>query len=222
MPKKRSGRKNRVVKNKLWIYTEGKKTEQIYIKGYINDRHCDNKRVENVCVEDVKQNTAESLVKRIKSDQRTADHNSGDIYWVAYDRESVEKYKAEIHQRALVTAEDANINVALSNVCIEQYLIWHFNTSRAAYTSCDDLLKRSDLKKNLKTVGIDNYNKGDSNLYVKLKHLVDTAKANAKTANASIVDSSPKGDRTPIHELNPYSNFYELLDAIDEFVQDSK
>lgn len=218
MPKPR-GKKSKKVKNKLWIYTEGSKTEQTYLKGYIGERHSGNIRVENVHVEDVKQNTAESLIKRIKLDQKSYDHKAGDIYWVAYDRESTQKYPAHIHQRSLDLANGANINVALSNVCIEQYLLWHFNLSQASYTSCDNLLARSDLKRYLRGVGINDYDKADPLLYDKLKLLVDTARENSKSVNESIIEASPRGIATPIHELSPYSDFYKILDAIDTFVK---
>lgn len=221
MPKKRSGRKNRTVKNKLWIYTEGTRTEQIYIKGYINDRYSSNKRIENVFVEDVKQNTADSLIKRIKADQKTEDHNPGDTYWVAYDRESTKKYSSAMHQQALISAKDSGINVALSNVCVEQFLLWHFSASQGAYTSCDDLLKRSNLKDRMKTIGIANYQKADPLLYEKLKHLVETAINNSKRANKAIINSSEKGYQTPVHELNPFTEFYLILEAIDKFVKES-
>ncbi|NUW69558.1 RloB family protein [Vibrio coralliilyticus] len=217
MPKPRK-KSVKSVKNKLWIYTEGKKTEQYYIKGYIQDKHSTSRRVEYVSVEDVKQNTAESLIKRIKTDKACSDHKKGDIYWVAYDRESTQKYEGHRHQKALDAARGANINVALSNVCVEQYLLWHFSASQASYTSYDNLIAKSNLKKYLAGVGIDNYEKGDPLLYDKLKNKVDAAKANSEKVNKCIVDASAKGKATPIHELSPYSDFYKLLNAIDEFV----
>jgi hypothetical protein len=220
MPRARKNNK-KTVKNKLWIYTEGRKTEQIYIKGYISDRHNGNKMVSNVVVEDVKENTADSLIGRIKRDQNTGEHKAGDKYWVAYDRESKAKYSNQLHAQALSKAKGANIEVALSGVCIEQYLLWHFCSSQAAYTCCDDLLSRSNLKKYLRTIGIMNYDKGDPNLYKKLKDaaLIDTARTNAFNVNQQVVASAPRGANTPIYELEPYSNFYQLLDEIDKFLK---
>ncbi|ELE6590233.1 RloB family protein [Vibrio alginolyticus] len=220
MPKPRAN-KNKTVKNKLWIYTEGTKTEQTYINGYIKDKYkgARNKRVESIVVPNVRQNTADSLVKRIKSDQATAHHKKGDIYWVAYDRESVSKYPATFHDSALSSARGANINVAISCVCIEQYLLWHFNSSQASYTSYDNLISRSNLTTLLNTVGIAKYEKGDDQLYEKLKSKVDDARRNAARVNAATIQASQSGERTPVHQLSPYSDFYKILDAIDQFVQ---
>lgn len=219
MPKPRAN-KNKTVKNKLWIYTEGTKTEQTYINGYINDKYkgSKNKRVESIEVPNVRQNTADSLVRRIKADQATSQHKSGDIYWVAYDRESISKYASEFHDRALSSARDADINVAISCVCIEQYLLWHFNSSQASYTSCDNLISQSNLTKLLATVGITKYDKGDKDLYEKLKGKVADARRNAAAANAAVIEASQLGERTPVHRLSPYSDFYKILDAIDQFV----
>ena len=215
MPKPRNKKVKRV-ESKLWIYNEGSQTEINYLNGYIQDKHSGNRLIEFVDIKDVRQNTPESLVKRIIKDKKDENHLSNDIHWVAYDREAVSKYSNLLHAQALVRAESNKINVALTNVCIEQWLLLHFSYSTTSYSSCDDLLRNSPLKKNLRQIGIDKYEKGNIDLYTKLKDNVSTARTRAIKLNKSIKETFSIGAKP--YEMNPYCDFNLVLDAIDDFV----
>ena len=55
-------------------------------------------------------------------------------------------------------------------------------------------------------------------MYEELKNYVDGARSKAKIVNDLVFKDAPLGTKVDeIYKLNPYTNFYELLDAIDKF-----
>lgn len=218
MPKNRL-KKDKFIKSKLYVYSEGTKTELNYLRGYIADKHASSPVLEFIEIKDVKQNTPESLVKRIVKDKKS--HLKGDRHWVAYDRESEARYSDKLHAQALNLAKAHDIDVALSNVCIELWLLIHMVYHTAPYQNCDDIVKNSPLKKELKKLGIDDYDKADDRLYDVLSNKVDAAKARAIKMNHASQSSAPCGISQP-YKLNPYTDFHKLLDAIDAFLAPAK
>ena len=218
MPKKKSNLKKSVLP-KLWIYCEGTETEINYLNGYKRDQHSNNRRVDFVEIPKVKQNTPLSLVKRVLRDMALNNRHKSDIYWIVYDRESPAKYSDEQHAEALnIISDKVNVNIALTNVCVEFWLLLHFKYSAASYNSCDDLLANSKFKEFCKTIGIDNYDKAQHNIYsyFKKNNMVANARANA-LALAKLNDTSYQPG-TPKHKMNPSTDFHLVLDEIDKFV----
>jgi len=149
--------------------------------------------------------------------KKSPDYPVTDVFWVVYDREAPAKYPDELHARARSEADANGVKIALSNICFEQWLLLHFIESTAPYSSYDNLIAASPFLQQLSGIGISDYEKGGLKL---LMHLSDarivSARTRAKKMNDQIKKSAKVGFEEP-HQLNPYSNVFELLDEIDKF-----
>lgn len=214
MPKARAGSGNRVP-NRLHIYCEGEKTEPNYIRSYLKDKFGDKLR-KVIDVADAKTNTPMQLVREAIRCKESGAHPPGDTYWVVYDRESPAKYPDSLHDEAYLLAKANGINIALSNVCFEYWLILHCIESDAPYGSFDDLIARSCLRQQMKNRGHKKYDKGAVNIYPLLADGVDDARARALRINKRTLASAPNNEMRA-HRLNPYTDMPNLLTAIDNF-----
>lgn len=235
MPKK-SPKKPQLQPHRIMhIFCEGEKTEPYYIQGYI-DTKFNQKRIKTVPTKKkTPQLVAEtmSLQKRIKIVPTTKNtpvqlvaeamslKSSGkclenDEFWVVYDRESEAKYSDELHQKALDRALHHGINVALSNVCFERWILLHLSDSTAPYSCYNDLKNNSDLIELLSARGIKNYDKGDQQVFDAISEHVGKARSRAKQINQTTLENAILGRVKP-YQLNPYTDVYKLLDAIDVF-----
>lgn len=214
MPKKRPGTRQAVLR-KMHIYCEGEKTEPLYIKSYIENKFGDKLR-DVVVIENTKKNTPVQLVKEAKNCIDGGKHPAGDSYWVVYDREAVAMYSDALHEQAYNLARQHGINIALTNVCFEYWLILHFNESNAPYSSYDDLMAKSCLKSEFKSTANKKYEKGSSHVYNIVCKGINDARRRAKAINKQTLDSAPANTTRP-HHLNPYTAMPDLLDAIDNF-----
>ena len=85
------------------------------------------------------------------------------------------------------------------------------------------MLKESPLKDKLKEVGIVKYDKAEPEIYDYLSFGVENARINAKNINSEVInDADCQTDESQPYKLNPYTNFYELLDEIDLFLLEVK
>lgn len=216
MPKPRN-KGNKPLKPKLHIFCEGEKTEPIYLNGYLNKFHDSNRRLQVVKVQKTKKNTPVQLVEEaIKLKDVTPPQ---DIFWVVYDRESKSKYSDFLHKKALDQALKYNINVSLTNVCFEVWILLHFVNSSAPYSSCKNLLSQSQLKSELKKHGITKYDKANKAIFdlISDKATIDSARQRAERMNKTTIgNSNISPDKT--YQLNPYTGVHYLLDAIDSFL----
>jgi RloB-like protein len=207
MPKKRENRKK--LAPVFHIYCEGEKTEPYYLNGYIDRFFPGNRRLK---VEKTKKNTPVQLVKeavKAKNDQNCPE---GDFFWVVFDREGEAKYSKELHQEAYQCAQKNNVSIALSNVCFEVWILLHFEKSTASYNSFNDLKRNS----NLREKHINNYDKGDKNVFEVIADRIATARINAIEMNQITINAADPSWTMP-YQWNPFSDVYKLLDAIDEF-----
>jgi hypothetical protein len=204
MPKKRP-KKLMDTKPRLRIYCEGKKTEPNYLNEYIERCFPGTKLVK---VEDIKENTPVQLVEFAMAAKKK-DGLAGDEFWVVYDRESPGEYTDANHLKARKMAGAAGVQIALSNVCFEIWLLLHFRPTVSACDSGDDLCGHRSFKKNLP-----NYFKGEKRKYT--AEAVAFARKNAKRLNASTKRGADPAWNHP-HQWNPYTDVYKLLDAMDAF-----
>lgn len=138
MPRTRR-KKEPALEKRLRIFCEGEKTEPYYLKDYLRNFKDDRKA--SVEIMNCNKNTPVQLVEAAIKFKNYPRSIIGDVFWVVYDRESVAKYSRELHMQAWSTARQNNIEVALSNVCFEFWLLLHFVNSATPYSSCSDLLK---------------------------------------------------------------------------------
>ena len=136
--------------------------------------------------------------------------SKNDQVWVIFDREGISKYSHQYHKEASQMANAKGIKVAFSNVCFEQWLIYHFVPSTRTYSSYDNLMSESELASKLAEISISSYEKGQ-NIYSKLKLRIDTAKNNARSIREQL-------EQTDQHkhpaEKGGYVDIDLLLDAI--------
>lgn len=217
MPKPR-GKKNLALKPVLHIFCEGKKTEPNYLYGYLITQYTGNRLLQVIKVEKTNKNTPIQLVEAAIALKGSSEIPAHDEFWVVYDRESKAKYSDALHQEALNKANSQKIKIALSNVCFELWILLHFQDVSAPYTSFTNLMKESNLKAELKKVGIKNYEKADARVFEIIKKYIPDARNRAEKMNRSTANASHDNEERP-HLLNPYTKVHELLDAIDLFAK---
>ncbi|EID1963150.1 TPA: RloB family protein [Escherichia coli] len=205
----------RKLEKRMHIFCEGAKTEPMYLQGYIDEFASEKAKV--IHIPDIKYNTPIALVKAAIKHKESGDTSDDDEFWVVYDREAVTKYPHTLHHEAWDLAHANNINIALSNVCFELWILQHFAFKNTPYSSFDDLKKNSTLKKDLLSVGIKDYNKADATLYKKIRLGIPNARQRAKALNKQSLNAAPPHSNRPFL-LGCYTNVNELLDAIDSFV----
>lgn len=215
MPKK-IDKKIRPLLAKMHIYCEGEKTEPNYIEKYLRKNFAGNRRRELIRVEPTTKNTPLELVTEAIAHKKRPDCPPGDQFWVVYDRESIQKYPDATHLKAIQKARAAGIDVALSNVCFELWLLLHFRDNTASFSSYDDLMGNSQLKAELKKIGINKYDKGKAAVFDIVSDNIGEARIRAVKMNKATEKSAAAGVREP-HLLNPYTDMHLLLDAIDKF-----
>ena len=212
MPRKKEN-KNLSVKPVFKIFCEGEKTEPLYIKGYINYFHSEARNI--ILVENTPKNTPTQLVDVAIESQKQG--SSKDVIWVVFDRESELKYSHDLHARVRKKARDNGIEIGFSNVCFEFWILLHFGYSSGSYSSCDDLIKRSSLVKNLQKLGIKEYSKGLPILFDKVRHLIPVAIRNAECLKDQVLETSENGKSAP-HYLNPYVDVHEMFQDMKNFI----
>ena len=212
MARKRKSPK-RKLKPKLLIYCEGEKTEPNYIRNFINTLNTDINKNKLVVIVPCEETTPKSLVDRIKRDMKKGETLPGDELWVVYDRECTTKYSEELHCSSYEKATKNGIRVAISNVCFEQWLLLHFAYSEKPYQNYKDIKK--DVIKHIPA-----YEKGTTNIFdiVNKDGGVQSARKNAKALCESMRQSAEPHRKQP-YNLNPYTNVYELLDALENFLE---
>ena len=186
----------------LYIYCEGKNTEPNYLNGYIG------KKYPGALIK-VKKSTYTSPVEIVEEVASILDcGRPEDEGWAVYDREAESAIPDSVHAEARNKA-GIRINIAISNICFEVWLLIHFQTSCRAHCSFESLSKDRDFKKHLP-----NYDKGVCREYSDKE--IAAARKNAERLNEQTKAGADRSRSRP-HQLNPYTDVHKLLDAIDEF-----
>ncbi len=191
----------------LHVFCEGSKTEPNYIEHY-KDLFCLGKMA-SIVVEKTDKNTPVQLVEEAVRLKNSPLVSRNDVFWVVYDRESPRKYDETLHQEARNKAKANDINIALSNVCFEVWLLLHYQSTCAACDTCDELIGRKDFKKHFPT-----YEKGAECVFS--VEQIKAARRNAEKLNKRTINAADKDWNVP-SRWNPYTDVYKLLDAIDSF-----
>ncbi len=201
------------LKRMFRIFCEGAKTEPYYIKGYLRHFREDNKA--SVEVMDCTKNTPVQLVEAAIKFRDSRRSIEGDVFWVVYDREATTKYSRELHLKAWDKARANDINIALTNVCFEHWLLLHFVDSARSYTSFADLKANSDLVDQVKNVCRVSYDKASATLFDYIKDNIEVAKERAIRINKQALQAA--GQQRKPFDINPYTGMPCLLRAIDDW-----
>ncbi|WPZ22274.1 RloB family protein [Sulfitobacter faviae] len=212
MPRARNKRKP-VTKKTFRIFCEGAKTEPYYLKGYLRCFREDNRA--SVKIVDTSKNTPVQLVEEAIRFKDSPQSVKGDVFWVVYDREAEGKYSRDLHLKAWNLAKANNIEVALTNICFEYWILLHFIDSSAAYSSFDDLRLNSRLRSEVNRVCGKSYDKASDTLFEFIKGDIHSAKLRAKKNNSAVLKAA--GARELPFDVNPYTDIPKLLKAIDNF-----
>ena len=183
-------------RKRIVVFTEGEKTEPSYL------RHWARSNRENVIVEIVTRHGVPWTLVKEASQRRRQDREFGGVgssnteYWCVFDRNSHLKIADSIQM-----ARDNDVNVAMSNPCIELWFILHFRDQRRhiegdrAKSESRVLLGWS--KKSLPTAVLD-----------VLKDQFEDARRRAQA-----LDEMHVGDGRP-QRSNPSSDVWRLVDRI--------
>lgn len=220
MPKSR-GQQQKTVKAKIHIFCEGAKTEPNYIRAYIEVKHPTVRRLQGedqpVKIIPTSKNTPKQLVEVATKFKKALDNLSDEV-WVVYDRESSRKYADSVHVSAMSKALAKGVQIAFSNVCFELWLLLHFQRAAISCDMCDDVINHPHFKQAMAQIKVSSYAKGQADvasLIIKAKGTA-VATANAKAINAATIAAAPEGDEDKLYKLRPYTDVYNLLEAIDE------
>ncbi|MDC4722913.1 RloB family protein [Acinetobacter baumannii] len=208
MARKKTKQTKEVTKT-LVVFSEGEKTEPNYLNGYKADYASDPRAI---IIKNSKNTDPKGIVNeaaKYKSDNKLS---KDDQVWAIFDRESVSKYSDQYHKEVSQLAQSKGILIAFSNVCFEQWLLYHFTCSAKHYSSYDNLITESELRTKLAEISISSYEKGQ-NIYSKLKDYIDTAITNAIRIREQLELSCPGMHPA---EKGGYVDIDLLLKAIKE------
>ena len=204
-----SSRNNRIsrkinLSKRVLILCEGE-SEKIYVNGYRTEES-NRRRLSNVEVEiyQPKDYSPYGLLQEAKRKSKEAKKDKMPYHsiWIIFDRDG----HANI-PKTFEEAQDVQIRIIFSSICFETWILLHFEQRKHACKNYDELQKYISKKKYL------NYDK--TNYYT---YLSETHKQNAKE-NAKWLHGQNTMDierNIPIYELNPYTNFDELMDYLEQ------
>lgn len=192
----------------MYIYCEGEKTEPLYLDAYISERS--KKTLSVFKIPKTRKNTPEQLVNEAVNKKNSPSSADGDVFWVVYDQEHLTDSSISCHQKAWNKASKNGINVAISCVCFEIWLLLHFGYTTKAFSSYNNLISNSPLKKL-----IPGYDKGSKLTYRNIRGRIVDAKNNARKLS-SYAKSNCESNHEP-YKFPCYTSFHELLEAIDRF-----
>ena len=194
--------KGRKVGPVLHIYCEGE-TEESYLNAYKRFRKYSGCEMEPSHHTD----PVGLVTEAIKAKESSP---TSDCHWVTYDLEDVSLgNRRQVLEEAYRLAEANGINIALSAISFEVWLLLHFTPTPKVYLNCDGAVRA--LK-----VYLPNYAKGNSGIFEKLQELLPNARKNADSLQRRQERDNP--DSKPC-ERNPYTSFHLLLNASDQIDQ---
>ncbi len=189
-------------RKKLFIISEGKKTERTYFINY-RKRGCGLEiKTPNTSKTDPLNLLEFAKRQIIKYDLNI---NEGDEVWCVFD---VNSNDDDVLHRAFTIAESSGIKIALSNPCFEIWFLLHFEL-RQTGLSCDDTI--DNLKKYLQ-----DYSK-DEDIFHDILDKRQIAVSNAKKLN-SIHMEERKNDLNS-SKGNPSTQVFRLIEYILEYTE---
>jgi len=195
---------NRDTRKFVVIVCEGKKTEIQYFNGF-NERYSGVKvlPLHGKCTD------AKSIIYFAEEQitKYNLNFDDGDQIWCAFDVD--DKPKKEIED-AINHVQSKNINIALSNPCIELWFLLHFKQISSPRT-------RKEVEQELKNF-IKDYEK-DKNVFPILKEKIPIAIKAAKILNQNHQKS---GKPILSVENNPSSQVFTMIENIHALIEKNK
>jgi len=188
---------------RILIVCEDEKSSKMYFESFKRDEKL-KRLLSSVDVQVVhpKDHSPVGLVNEAKNKKKKAkrDRNPYNEVWIVLDKDG----HANMSQ-ALNTAKDNKIEVALSVICFEYWILLHFEKTTSYFEKCDDII--SYIKKN----HFHEYKK-NINSYIALKDKIDTAIENGKWIVKQNKNDIDRG--TPIYQLSSYTDVHILVERL--------
>ena len=195
----------RYLSKRILIVCEDGKSSKLYFEAFKKDEKL-KRDLASVSVEVVhpKDHSPVGLVTEAKEKKRKAkrDRNPYSEVWIVLDKD----YHANL-DNALNMASDNRIDVALSVICFEYWILLHFEQTTKYFKKCDDVIRY--IKKNhfpayLKSI----------NSYEALRDKVNTAIVNSEWLLKQNQNDIDRG--TNIFELSSYTDVHLLVRRLIE------
>jgi len=189
------------IKKRILILCEDRKSSLLYFKSFKKDEEF--KRHLGAVIVDVlhpKDYSPKGLVEDAISKRNKAveDKNPYDDIWVVFDKD-----KHTNIREAYDLAKDENINIAISIVCFEFWVLLHFEYTTRQFNKCDELINYIRNQKY-----ISNYQKC-SNCFDIIRDKITIAITNAKKVEKYNKNDIKRG--TKVYRLSAYTDVYKIV-----------
>lgn len=195
---------SREIKKRILILCEDEKSSLLYFKSFKKDeefkRHLS---AVSVDVYHPENNSPWGLVKDAikRRDFQEEEKNPYDEIWVVFDKD-----KHTNIPEAYKLAKKEKINIAISIICFEFWVLLHFEYTTKPFNKCDELIKYIKSKKY-----ISNYQKC-SNCFDIIRDKITTAIANAKKVEKSNKNALNRG--TKVYRLSAYTDVHKIVEIL--------
>ena len=188
------------IAKRLLILCEDEKSSKFYFESFKKDEML-RRELASVDIEVIhpKDHSPVGLVTNAIEKKRKAkrERNPFDEIWIVLDKD----YHANM-DKALNMATDNKINVALSIICFEYWILLHFKKTTKPFAKCDDVINY--IKKN----HFRGYKK-NTNCYVAIKDRIEFAIKNGEWLQKQVKNDLDRGKK--ITELSAFTNVHLLV-----------
>jgi hypothetical protein len=188
---------------RLLIVSEDEKSAKLYFESFKRDEKL-KRLLSSVDIEVVhpKDHSPVGLVNeaKLKKNKAKRERNPYNEVWIVLDKDGHVNM-----DKALNTARDNKIRVALSIICFEYWVLLHFERTTSIFNKCDDVISY------IRKKHFQEYQK-NINSYVALKDKIDTAIENGKWIIKQSKNDIERGE--PIYKLSAYTDVHVLVERL--------
>lgn len=199
MPRSRSGTKKQPGRG-MYIVCEGatEHSEYAYIDGFLKKN---NLKIPSLKLVPSNKNNPLGLVNDILNKKKIAE----DILWAVFDND----HHSDL-DKAIQIAKANGVNVALSTISFELWIYLHFGFTTRPFRNSDDVISEIASRYNY------TYSKNNMKIFEKMTHKLHDAKNHA----VNLRNYGRQNCTGLKHHWNPWTNFDQLLDSIENFVNE--
>jgi hypothetical protein len=193
---------------RIYIFTEGKKTEVNYLTSKKEEVAKEiRKRNIEIVIHGTGRNTlslVDYALDYLSINKITVNNSTqSDECWVVFDKDDFIKN----FNSAIKKAEKENLKIAYSNECFELWFLLHFNFTDAAMHRTD---YKNKLDEKISRINGQNYHKNSETMYTLIQHLEKDAIRNAKK-----LLKIHQGERS-FSKKNPSTTVHLLVESLNE------
>lgn len=194
---------SRQINKRILILCEDKKSSLLYFKSFPKDeefrRYLSAVSVEVYHPENYSPlGLVKDAIKR--RDKEKEEKNPYNEIWVVFDKD-----KHTNIPEAYTLAQRENINIAISIICFEFWVLLHYGYTTMQFNKCNDIIKH--IKKNYFT----KYEKC-ANCFEELRDKMYDAIKHAKRVEKSVINELDRGKK--VYDLSAYTNVHHLVSKL--------